>query len=264
MRCLFCKQDSSSSRSIEHIIPESLGNIDHVLPAGVVCDKCNNYIARAIEKPLLDSPYFRERRFHARLINKKKRIPPLEGIHLQSGSLVQILKRIGENEVSIGAASNVDESRLLRCFLQCQAGTLIFPIGGRPNDYLMSRFLGKVGLEILAQRVLDIPKGLEKVINQPELEELRRYVRFGNPKLVWPYSRRSIYSPDFQFADANGSYEVLHECDILKTSTNEYYIVIAIFGEEYALNLGGPEVGGYQSWLLKNDGRSPLYCEKNG
>ena len=28
MRCIFCKQDSSISRTIEHIIPESLGNKD--------------------------------------------------------------------------------------------------------------------------------------------------------------------------------------------------------------------------------------------
>lgn len=262
-RCLFCKQDSSSSCSIEHIVPESLGNTDHVLPAGVVCDKCNNYIARKIEKPLLDSRYFRERRFHAGLPNKKNRIPPMEGIHLQSRTPVQLLKMLDEGGISIGAAPNIDESRWAQSLLQRESGTLIVPMGERPSDYLISRFLGKVGLEVLAHRVLDVPGGLDEIINQPELEELRRYVRFGNPKLTWPYSRRTIYSPDFKFVDRIESYEVLHEFDILVTPTNEYYIVVAIFGEEYALNLGGPEIDGYQHWLMVNDNKSLLYCESN-
>jgi hypothetical protein len=33
-RCIFCKKDASSSRSLEHIIPQSLGNEEHALPLG--------------------------------------------------------------------------------------------------------------------------------------------------------------------------------------------------------------------------------------
>ena len=58
MRCVFCKADSSQSRSVEHIIPESLGNTAHTLPRCVVCDQCNGYFARKIEKPVLDSGMF--------------------------------------------------------------------------------------------------------------------------------------------------------------------------------------------------------------
>ncbi len=53
MRCIFCKNDSSSSRSVEHIMPESIGSKKRVLPCGVVCDKCNNYFARKVEEPVL-------------------------------------------------------------------------------------------------------------------------------------------------------------------------------------------------------------------
>lgn len=62
MRCIFCERDSSTSRSIEHIIPESLGNHEHVLERGVVCDGCNNYLARKIEEPVLSSGYFKNLR----------------------------------------------------------------------------------------------------------------------------------------------------------------------------------------------------------
>lgn len=42
MVCIFCKRDSSNSKSIEHIIPESMGCPDNFfLERGIVCDDCN-------------------------------------------------------------------------------------------------------------------------------------------------------------------------------------------------------------------------------
>lgn len=38
MHCIFCKCDSTNSKSVEHIIPESLGNKSHILRPGIVCD----------------------------------------------------------------------------------------------------------------------------------------------------------------------------------------------------------------------------------
>ena len=55
MRCIFCGNDSSTSKSVEHIVPASFGNSISVLPKGIVCDKCNNYFARKIEYPFLNS-----------------------------------------------------------------------------------------------------------------------------------------------------------------------------------------------------------------
>lgn len=52
MQCIFCHKDSSTSKSIEHIIPESLGNKEHFLPKGYVCDECNHYFAIKIENEL--------------------------------------------------------------------------------------------------------------------------------------------------------------------------------------------------------------------
>ncbi|NWK46435.1 HNH endonuclease [Ralstonia pickettii] len=48
MRCIFFKEDPSTSRSVEHIVPESLGSPDHVLPVGAVCDGCNQYFSRKV------------------------------------------------------------------------------------------------------------------------------------------------------------------------------------------------------------------------
>lgn len=82
VRCIFCKQDSSASRSVEHIIPESMGNVEHVLPIGVVCDGCNQYFARKVERPLLESPMFRLLRKDMSIPNKRGRMPvwlPVDG-----------------------------------------------------------------------------------------------------------------------------------------------------------------------------------------
>lgn len=263
MNCIFCKQDSSTSRSVEHIIPESLGNTNHTLPVGTVCDGCNNYIARKVEKPLLDSLYFRERRFYAELTNKKKRIPPIDGIHMQSLSPIQLMKTSNESQISVGAAPNVDETRWVNSILNKQSGSLILPVTTKPDDYVVSRFIAKVGLEVLAHRAINVPGGLEELINKPELDELRRYVRRGNPGSTWPYSFRSLYPPDAVFNDRNEQYEVLHEFDILITEQSEFYIIVVILGDEYALNLGGPELDGFHRWLKMNNNRSFLYSGKN-
>jgi hypothetical protein len=40
--CLFCRRRDGGFTGREHIFSEALGNHEHVLPAGVVCDRCNN------------------------------------------------------------------------------------------------------------------------------------------------------------------------------------------------------------------------------
>src|SRR3990172_9041277 len=82
MRCVFCKNDCTNSRKVEHIIPESLGNTKHLLPKGVVCDSCNSYFGIKVEKPLLDSHYFRQARFRNRIYNKNDRVPTIQGVLL--------------------------------------------------------------------------------------------------------------------------------------------------------------------------------------
>ena len=74
-RCIFCKSASGSFDSCEHIVPESLGNLEHILPPGIVCDKCNNYFSRKIEGPLLSTEFFRQARHRNGIPNKRKRIP---------------------------------------------------------------------------------------------------------------------------------------------------------------------------------------------
>jgi hypothetical protein len=263
MRCIFCKCNSSSSTSREHIIPESFGNKEYTLPPGVVCDRCNNYIARKVEKPLLDSPYFKEQRFKMSVASKRNKIPTISGVHLQSRTLIELIKQPDQDGISISTASGKDESRWIQSVTEQKNGTIIIPVASPPNDYVISRFIAKVGLESLASRFIEVEGGLDEIVDKLELDELRSYVRIGTPEQVWPYSCRSIYPPDFLFTEQGETFEVLHEYDILVTNAFEFYIVVALFGIEYVLNLGGRVIDGYYEWLRNHNDRSPLYIDKN-
>ena len=234
MRCIFCKVKSDCSVSVEHIIPESLGNKEHVLPRGWVCDKCNNYFSREVEKPFLETLYGRLSRFEMRVENKVGRVPPAIGLHPRSRTKVELVWSL-EDGLSIGAVPGEDESRWINWLLSRQIGktdTLYIPFSGEPdNNYETSRFVGKIGLEILAFRCVDMPGANDEIVDKRELDELREYTRRGKPGTIWPVHIRRIYPADFSFSDASTpEFQVLHEFDLLKTPADEFYAVIAIFG----------------------------------
>ena len=79
MKCIFCKQDSSTSISVEHIIPESLGGNEY-LRSGIVCDKCNNYLSREVERPFLEDKSIQLLRFEESVPSKKGKIPSIFGV----------------------------------------------------------------------------------------------------------------------------------------------------------------------------------------
>ena len=269
MRCIFCKLPSTTSRSKEHIIPESLGNIEHILPPGWVCDKCNNYLAREVEALFLNSWYGRNSRFEMRVPSKRKKVPPATGLHAQSHSKVDVYVD-KEGNYGICCAQGEDETHFAKRVTTDTHGTLYIPAANfPPRDYETSRFIGKVALEVLAHRCMDVPGWNDEVVDKSELNELRDYVRKGRPGFMWPINIRRIYPADFLFSDETyPPHEILHEWDILSIPDKsghegaEFYAVIAIFGVEYAINLGGPELEGYQQWIIDNQNASFLHMQK--
>jgi hypothetical protein len=216
MRCIFCKCDATNSRSIEHIIPESLGNTDHTLPRGIVCDTCNQYFASKVEKPVLDSGVFQFLRSRMNVPSKKGKIPV-----------------------------EPDEERF-----------------DLPAYRITGRFLGKIGLEALVARVCHLSDWESEVLDKPELDDIRNFARFDRGP-DRPFAYRPIYRADSLFQDGNDFFEVLHEYDLLYTKGRELYIVVALFGVEFALNLAGPELDGYHHWLKTHGFVSPLYLQKS-
>ena len=166
-----------------------------------------------------------------------------------------------EDGWSVGVAPGQDESRWIRSIRTAQQGSLYVPM---PPDLPeanteTARFIGKVALEALAAQCGDVDGWNAELVNHPTLDALRDYVRLGIPTNLWPVAIRRIYDREHRFNDLRAQdFEILHEWMILSTAAGEYYCVIAIFGVEFVINLGGPELDGWNAWLAANGGRSPL------
>jgi hypothetical protein len=260
MRCLFCKINSDSSRSVEHIIPESLGGLSHCLPPGVVCDRCNNYFSREVEKPFLESAAIMLLRFHQEIPSKKGRVPPAQGIISPGFAPVTIQRHIGKpSGMSIHVPPNAIEQ-----LLKAAKGMVILPTNADlPGGPVVSRFLAKVGLEAMAVRLVSHPDGLEYLVDETQLDALRNHARRGDT-LQWPIHVRQIYDQDAKWSDKSGSdLQIVNEFDILVTDQSEWFFVLALFGLEMAINYGGPDIEGYPLWLAEHGNESPLYSGKN-
>lgn len=106
-------------------------------------------------------------------------------------------------------------------------------------------------------------EGLEYLVVEKQLDPIRDHARWGEQQ-HWPVSVRRIYNSYQYWKDSDGkSIQMVHEFDILHTESNEWYFILAIFGLEFAINYGGPEVDGYLKWLDNHNHESPLYYGKN-
>jgi hypothetical protein len=263
MNCIFCKQNSEDGRSIEHIIPESLGNTEHTLPKGIVCDKCNEYFAVKIEKEVLEQEYFTNIRHLHIIFSKKGKLVPAKGtiLHPEGGN-VQITK--DENGVYI----ENPEPNIARLLEKGIVNKLYIPYypEPKPNNMPLSRLIGKMAIEGLAKNCMHIPGWEKEITYKAELDALRKYVRYGPGEVkFWQYHQRNLYPPDWIFTEMQGakqSYQVLHEYTFHYSEAKELFFIIAIMGIEYAINMGGPEIDTYLEELKKVKNRSFLQKEE--
>ena len=244
------------------MIPESLGNTDHILKRGIVCDSCNNYFATKIEQPLLQLPYFISVRHRQEIENKKGRIPIDKGILLAPTPAV-----VNFHRDKNGKSISFEDEKLFTFLQHNDTLSIIVPVNEKPpdNNIYMSKFLGKVGLEALAKIGESIENGIKELIDKTLLNNIRNYVRYGQCVSFWPYHCRPLYSEGSYFIDekTKEKYQVLHEYKLLYTDNFQLLIVVAIFGIEYCLDLGKPTTETYLDWLEKNNNKSPLYQDKH-
>ena len=133
-----------------------------------------------------------------------------------------------------------------------------------PDDHVASRFLAKAALEAMADKLIRAGLSYDYLVDEAQLDPVRRHAREGDPRVRWPYSIRRIYDADRAWAEPDGNVvQRVNEFDFLMTDQSEWYFVVAIFGLELAINLGGPEMEGYHRWLASHGDVSPLYYGKN-
>ena len=73
--CLFCLEGGQLSKSVEHIVSEALGNLTLILPAGVVCDRCNHGTLSRLDEQLLSFPPVQMMRIMRQLPSKPGKPP---------------------------------------------------------------------------------------------------------------------------------------------------------------------------------------------
>ena len=270
MRCLFCKQDSSNTKSVEHIIPESLGNKTLILPRGYVCDKCNNYFAIKVEKPFLELAEIRQLRFQEMIPNKKNRMPTMEALY--NGRYPVKLGWDVKNKDCIGYVVATDE--VINSIKNNSKGHIVFPAFTNETEIkncrIISRLLAKIALESLAYRLRNLSESLDELIDFRELDPIRNHARKGTIN-DWPCSIRRIYNMDtFQKREGDTWEQIIHESDFLMIDVGGeadkryiiLYFILVLWGMEFAINMAEPEINLYNYWLDEHDGLSPLYVEK--
>lgn len=261
MICIFCKNCSDTSTSVEHIIPESLGNTKTILPKGIVCDTCNNYFSRKVEAPVLNHPYFRSLRSEQSLPSKRGRATQVKAVILPDNYAIDVAFQDDKNtsNLEIIIPQKCDFERFAQSAKANNTELVFLKHDGLPPHGLMSRFLAKMAIEALAFQLLHKIKYIEDMTNDSQLDEIRTFARRGGKGKEWPYSQRRIYNSEKIHIKEGFPHQLLHEFDFLFTEKQECYFVIAIFGIEYAINLAGSEISGYEDWLIKNNNKSPLY-----
>lgn len=271
MKCIFCKCDSSDSKSAEHIIPESLGNKCQVLSRGIVCDSCNNYFAHKIEKPVLEMPYFKSLRARAMIESKKGKVPPFTGV-TQNGDIIEVsFPQEGHGTIQV-ICNNLTAFKTLQSDRR-----LYLPMIYEPpiDNQLLSKFICKIAIEAFAQRLSEVENWQPDFVENESLDGIRYFVRYGRHHSSWPYLVRRIDGESqIEYDKAqNIMMEKMSEYDFLipdvptieggDRSVKNLYFIMAIMGVEYSVNLTNGGIERYINWLKDNQNKSILQMHKS-
>ena len=161
--CIFCKTTDGNFSSVEHVIPESIGNETLLLPRGHLCDKCNNEISKLEEEFVNQLPMSLPRIFFA-IVGKKGKFPgaKFSNLHLQKISPNAITMMYPAGAKIPKATKLPDGSHKLKLSLTTQF-----------NPHTIARVLFKMGLEYVA-----IVRGREEALH-PRYDPAREYILNG-------------------------------------------------------------------------------------
>jgi hypothetical protein len=225
MNCLFCNKNGPYN-TIEHIVPESLGN-KRLLLIEQICDSCQAYLGKEVERYVLQRSPIGAWRVFAGIETKNGKPPTfsfrqpnrnkghLPDSHFANDDTISLsISEEGEHEFDI------EDEQVLKAVAD---GTKTeFRLVLTPKMlHMMGRFLGKVGLEILARDHPDFARS-------DSFDKMRRFVRFGEPiAFLWPI-----------FYGSKGASPAISPCEILVMDSNAehncpYTLCIFVLGNEH-------------------------------
>lgn len=175
MECLFCGNGKCFT-TVEHIIPESMGNDDLVLTKEV-CDKCQNYLSQ-IENYVLNKTPIGFWRTLLTIRNKKGKLASVNFTKLDNSKIFPDFHRDHDN-VSFRSHPDFTTEIIHPKFRNPdEHGKLTYVI--TPKVILeIGRFLGKIAIELICLADRDNAR-------ETEFNSLRKYVREGSMNELWP------------------------------------------------------------------------------
>lgn len=181
--CLFCRSQSQPT-TIEHIIPESLGNDDLIL-SGEVCDKCQNYFGKEVENYVLSKTPLGSWRTLLGIRTKRGELPCVE-LSQPEQSKGSWRDRHMAHDNGIGFGFDVDGVSFIdvanpEMLNEIRSGTRSkFTFVFTPKVlFMLGRFLLKAGLELVC---LDNSSWARVAL----FDDARKYAREGSTSELWP------------------------------------------------------------------------------
>src|SRR5260370_25256431 len=117
-------------------------------------------------------------------------------------------------KLTLGGRNEREHRSLTDAIQTGRARSVYIPIIEAIDQRLMSRFLAKVALEVLAERIIHVAGWNEEIVDKEALDPIPRFARVRDRPERWPFLRRRIYREDDVHGDGAG-YQVLHEFTIL-------------------------------------------------
>ena len=180
--CLFCNA-YGPYKTIEHIIPESLGNDDLVL-SDDVCDSCQSYFGKEVERFVLSKTPIAFWRTYLGIKTKKSELPSVDlslpkirkgrlpNVHPESDDFGLKAYIDGSTEVTL-------ESEVLRDDIisgkRNQLNLILTPLVLQ----MMGRFLCKIGIELICLSDSNLARSAQ-------FDQARNYARSPKPRELWP------------------------------------------------------------------------------
>lgn len=181
--CLFCRSSGPFS-TIEHVIPESLGNDDLVL-TGEVCDACQAYFGKEIEQFILSKSPIAFWRTWLGIRTKKGKLPSVDlSQPKRPKGILPATHPLHDNGVGFAAhddgstSVDIDDPQIVADILAGRRSSFQFVLSPKVL-HMLARFLLKVGVELLASHD-------RAAARSSEFDDARAHARFGSGDRLWP------------------------------------------------------------------------------
>jgi hypothetical protein len=128
-----------------------------------------------------------------------------------------------------------------------------------PPQREMSRLLAKIALERCFNDFLKANQISTDMIFDPYFDNIRRWARNGDNFPTWPFHQRTIYPQEtlMRHPETNEWVKAGIGQGLFHTPSPETYYSISLYGIEFVINVGGPNIEGLERWLLQNNQTSP-------